>query len=92
MVDMYPHPSDYVFIDFHVLHVCTSPRVRRALRFFQSVLRLDRSYPFNQPLRGCSSSQCPYPAVNMSTMVHNTLRGHISYGADVMSRYDKVHD
>ena len=92
MADMYPQPPNYESMDFHVLHVCTSPRVRRALRFFQSVLRLDRGYPFNQPLRGCSSSQYPYLTVNMATMVHNTLRGHISYGADVMSRYDKVHD
>ncbi len=31
MMDMYTHLPDYVFMDFHVLHVTTSPRVRGTL-------------------------------------------------------------
>ena len=58
MVDMYPQPPDHVFIDFHVLHVCTSPRHILGASNTPDCGRyspLVWGYPYNVPLRGTTA-------------------------------------
>ena len=71
---MYPQPQDYVFMDIHVLHVCTSPRHDKWYqRLPQSALRLDRGYPYNQPLRGWCAAHSEITHPTEQTSCHGTM-------------------